>query len=159
MSTSDKLTRADFLPLLGLLLILLACLLLTSTPASVYRWMKRDGYTRTEVEVLSPPDSRLSTMTVRVLSTGEELRIERNTFSDSRRRRRLPAWYNPEARLVLGFRLFDERIVSADTHRELPRGGGVLGLVLVNLAAGAGGVYLLRSPRKVPQPRPRRKKK
>ncbi|HEX2224800.1 MAG TPA: hypothetical protein VHN15_11400 [Thermoanaerobaculia bacterium] len=158
MSKSDKLTRADLATLLGLLLILLACLLLTSTPQSVYRWMKRDGYTRTEIEVLSPPEGHLSTMRVRVPSTGEELSIKRNTFSDSRRRRRLPAWYNPEAQLILGFRLFDERIVSADVYPRLPGGGRVLGEVLSNLAAGAGGLYLLRSPRKAPRPRSRRRK-
>jgi hypothetical protein len=158
MSTGDKLTRADLATLLGLLLILLACLLLTSTPQSVYRWMQRDGYTRTEIEVLSPPESRLSTMTVRVLSTGEEISIQRNTFHDSRQRRRLAAWYNPEARLILGFRLFDERIVSADIYPRLPGGGRVLGEVLANLAAGAGGLYLLRSPKKAPRPRSRRRK-
>lgn len=160
MSKSDKLTRADLATLLGLVLILLACLLLTSTPQSVYRWMNRDGYTRTEIEVLSPPEGHLSTMRVRALSTGEELSIKRNTFHDSRERRRLPAWYNPEAQLIVGIRLFDERIVSADVYQQLPGGGRVLGEVLANLAAGAGGLYLLlRSPRKkAPRSRSRRKK-
>lgn len=158
MSTSDKLTRTDFAVLLGLVLILLAFLLLTSTPQSVYRWLKRDGYSRTEIEVLSPPESRLSSMTVRVLSTGDELYIRRTTFDDSRKRSRLPVWYNPEARLVLGARLFDERIVSADTYPELPDGTLVLGGVLVNLAAGVGGYYLLRSPKPSHKPSSQRKR-
>lgn len=157
MNESDKLTRVDFATLLGIVLILVAFLLLTSTPQSVYRWLKRDGYTRTEIEILSPPESHLSSMTVRVLSTGDELSVPRNTLVDSRKKLRQTAWYNPEARLVLGFRLFDERIVSADTYPELPGAGVVLGGVLVNLAAGAGGAYLLRSPKPSPRPSSRRK--
>lgn len=158
MSKSDKLNRADFAVLLGMVLILVAFLLLTSTPQSVYRWLKRDGYTRTEVDVFSPPESRLSSVTVRVLSTGDELSVRRTALDGSRKRSRLPVWYNPEARLVLGARLFDERIVSADTYPELPGGNVVLGGVLVNLAAGAGGYYLLRSRDPSPGPSSQRKR-
>lgn len=140
---SDKLPREEVAGCSGLALILLACLLLTSTPQAVYRWSKRDGYTRTEIEVLSPPDSRLSSMRVRELSTGATLDIRRNTFTDSRTRNRLPAWYNPDARLVLGIRLFDERLVSADDHRELPGGAAVLGQAALTAGSGALGLYLL----------------
>ena len=143
----------------GLVLILLACLLLTSTPQSVYRWWKRDGYTRTEVEVLSPPDSHLRWMRARVLSTGQTLDVRRTSFANSRTRNRLPAWYNPDARLVLGLTVFDERLVSAEAYPELPGGAAVFGGAALTVASGVGGLYLLLSrpaPRRTASKRKRR---
>lgn len=130
--------------LFGLALLLIAFLLLTTTPQLVYRWSHRDGYTKTEIEVLSPPDSHLSSMRVRVLSTGEELSIRRNTFERSREQNRLPAFYNPDARrLFLGIGLFDERLVSAERTSRLQSGKDVALLVAVNATLGLLGVYLL----------------
>ena len=140
----DKITREELAGCSGLVLLLLACLLLTTAPQSVYRWSQRDGYTRTEIEVLSPPDSHLRSMRVRVLSTGETLDIRRNAFTNSRTRNRLPAWYNPDARLmVLGLRAFEERLVSAEEHPELPDGAAVFGLAALTAGSGALGLYLL----------------
>jgi hypothetical protein len=144
MSESDSFTRKDFAVLSGVALLLVALLMLTFTPQAVYRLSKRSGYTRTEVEVLSP-DSRRRSATVRVLSTGEELSVHRTSFDGSPQHARLPVWYNPDARLVLGLTLFDERIISAERHPELPGGGEVLGESVVQLAAGIGGLRLLTS--------------
>ncbi|HJX28057.1 MAG TPA: hypothetical protein VJ885_09100 [Thermoanaerobaculia bacterium] len=130
----------------GIALLLLASLLLTSTPQEVYRWSHRNGYTRTEIEVLSPPDSHLRWMSVRVLSTGQKLSIKRNSFTGSRDRKRLPAWYNPDARWALGITIFDERLVSAEDNAELPDAGSVFGLLFVTVASALLGVFLLRSP-------------
>lgn len=130
--------------LFGLALLLIAFLLLTTTPQLVYRWSHRDGYTKTEIEVLSPPDSHLSSMTVRVLSTGDELSIRWNTFERSREQNRLPAFYNPDARqLVLGIGLFDERLVSAERTSRLQSGKDVALLVAVNATVGLLGFYLV----------------
>lgn len=126
-------------------LILLACLLLTTTPQEVYRWSQRDGYARTEIEVLSPPDGHLRSMSVRVLSTGEKLSVKRNSFTGSRDRKRLPAWYNPDARWVLGITIFDERLVSAENNAELPDARDAFGLLFVTVASALLGVFLLRS--------------
>ena len=144
MRESEAFTRKDFAVLSGVALVLVALLMLTFTPQSVYRLWKRSGYTRTEVEVLSP-DSRRRSVTVRVLSTGEELSVHRTSFDSSPQHSRLPAWYNPDARLALGLTIFDERIISAERHPTLPGGGEVLGEIVVQLAAGAGGLYLLTS--------------
>lgn len=159
MPESEGFTRQDFATLLGGALLLLGFLLLTSTPQSVYRWSKQRGYTRTEVEVLSPTRSHLSTMTVRVLSTGAELSVRRNTFaSRPEQGSRLPVWYNPEALLIVGFRVFDERILSAKTFPELPGGAEVFAVLAINVAAFAGGWRLLTLPEKS-RARTARKKK
>lgn len=155
---SGKLTRKDFAFLVGLGLLLLAFLLLTSTPQVVYRWWKRDGYSRTEIEVLSPPESQLSSMEVRVRSTGQRLSIRRTSFTNSRTQSILPAWYNPDARLVLGLTVFDERILCAETYRELPDGAGALGGAALNIAVAVGGLSLLRWST-APDPASRRKRK
>jgi len=141
---SEAFTRKDVAVLSGMALLLIAFLMLTFTPQSVYRLWKRSGYTRTEVEVLSP-DSRRRSTTVRVLSTGEELSVHRTSFDGSPQHARLQVWYNPDARLVMGLTLFDERIISAERHPTLPDGAEVLGGVVLNVAAGVCGLYLLRS--------------
>src|SRR5262245_15410099 len=107
MRESEAFTRNDFAVLSGLALLLVALLMLTFTPQSVCRLWKRSGYTKTEVEVLSP-DSRRRSATVRVLSTGEELSVHRTSFDSSPQHGRLPVWYNPDARLALGLTVFDE---------------------------------------------------
>lgn len=159
MPESERFGREDFAILVGGAMLLLGFLLLTSTPEAVYRWSKRSGYTRTEVEVLSPASGYLSTMSVRVLSTGDELSVRRNTF-DKRPQEgsRLPVWYNPEALLVVGFRVFDQRILSAKTFPERPGGAGALVGLAVNFALFAVGWRLLNPPEKT-RPRTARKKK
>lgn len=143
---SEGSTREGCAGCAGIALLLLASLLLTSTPQEVYRWSHRNGYTRTEIEVLSPPDSHLRSMSVRVLSTGQTLSVKRNTFTGSRDRKRLPAWYNPDARWALGLPIFDERLVSAENNAELPDAGSAFGLLFVTVASALLGVFLLRSP-------------
>lgn len=142
---SEGSTREGCAGCAGIALLLLASLLLTTTPQEVYRWSHRNGYTRTEIEVLSPPDSYLRWMSVRVVSTGEELSVERNSFTGSRDRQRLPAWYNPEARWEPGITIFDERLVSAEDNAELPESGYVFGLLFVNVVSALLGVFLLSS--------------
>ena len=142
----------------GIALILLACLLLTSTPQEVYRWSQRNGYTRTEIEVLSPPDSHLRSMSVRVLSTGQQLSVKRTSFTGSRDRKRLPAWYNPDARWALGITIFDERVISAESYPELPDAGVVFGLLFVTVASALLGLFLLRSRARDRKPSMKRKR-
>ena len=155
---SEGSTREGCAGCAGMALILLACLLLTSTPQEVYRWSHRGGYARTEIEVLSPPNSHLSSMTVRVVSTGRELSVKRTSFTGSRERKRLPAWYNPDARWALGITLFDERLVSAEDHPELPKTGVVFGQLLVTVASALLGVFLLRSRAEDSKPSRKRKR-
>src|SRR4028119_1580902 len=106
----------------GIALLLLASLLLTSTPQEVYRWSHRNGYTRTEIEVLSPPDSHLRWMSVRVLSTGQKLSIKRNSFTGPRDRQRLPARDTPAAPRAPGPPLSVERnsFAGSRDRKRLP---------------------------------------
>lgn len=155
---SEGSTREGCVGCAGIALLLLASLLLTSTPQEVYRWSHRNGYTRTEIEVLSPPDSYLRWMSVRVLSTGQKLSVKRNTFTGSRDRKRLPAWYNPDARWAPGITVFDERLVSAENNAKLPEAGSAFGLLFVTVASALLGVFLLRSPAPDRKPSTKRKR-
>src|SRR5262245_36856130 len=97
--TMSRVEGRPIAALTGMLLALVSCLLLTTTPQLVYRWAKQAGYVRTEVEFLSLGSRNA---TVRVAVTGESLTVRRSTFDQIVPGGRSPVWYNPDARLVAG---------------------------------------------------------
>jgi hypothetical protein len=139
---SESFTAADLGRLVGIALVLVFFLLVASVPQIVFRWWKREGYQATQIEILSPP-SRQRSMRVRVTTTGEELWAHRSSFDDHTPHAFLPAWFNPDAKLVLVFTVFDERVLSAQRYREPTTGGEALGGIVATLVAGGAGAYLV----------------
>jgi hypothetical protein len=142
-STDHALRRSGFAGLLGLLLLLAAFLMLTFTPQLVYKAWHRDGYARTEAEVLSGP-GRAKSFRVRVVADNQEVSVKSTSFDGRVQHQRIPVWYNPAAHVEFGITLFDERVISAERWPELPDFTGALAAVLINLALIFGGGYLLR---------------
>ena len=136
-------TRASFAPLAGILLVVASTLMLTFTPQSVYQWIHRLGYIRTQAEFVS---RQRRYVTVRVASTGDRLTIKSTTFDSLSAQAPAPAWYNREARLVRGIVLFDERLVSAERHPVMPSGAEVFIEVSLNAAFILAAYLLLRRP-------------
>jgi hypothetical protein len=142
-SADRSLHRSGFAGLLGLVLLLVAFLMLTFTPQLVYRTWHRDGYERTEAEVLSGR-GRAKSFRVRVVADDQVLLVRSASFNGYVQHQRIPVWYNPAAHVEFGIRLFDERVISAERSPELPDFTGALAAVLVNLLFACGGAYLLR---------------
>jgi hypothetical protein len=142
-SAEQALRRSGFAGLLGLVLLLGAFLMLTFTPQLVYREWHRDGYDRTEAEVLSGP-GRAKSFRVRIVADDRELLVKSTSFDGRVQHQRIPVWYNAAAHVEFGIRLFDERVISAERTPELPGFPGTLAAVLINLLLVCGGVYLLR---------------
>ena len=129
--------------LLGIVLVLVAFLLLTTTPGILYRFLHRSHYRTVEVEVLSIGAPR--SITVKVKPSGETLRIRSSTFEGTKTPGAVfPASHDPDARLTLGAGVFDERIVSAEPYHGLPAVTEVLVLTALQLASALGGFLLLR---------------
>lgn len=153
-SKDEPLTGGDLLRLLGFPLLLGAFLMLISTPQLVFQSLNRDGYSRTEAEVLTGP-GRSRSIRIRIASTGEEITVRRTMFDGIGENRREPIWYNPSARLVLGVTVFDERALSTGRHQELPDLSQAFFASLLTVALGAAGAYLLfRTPKSARRRRP-----
>src|SRR5258706_5499811 len=140
-STEEGLARSDVLRLLGIPILLAAFLMLTFTPQLLFQASNRNGYSRTEAEVLSGP-GRSRSVRIRIASTGEELMIRRTSFDSTAPHEQLPIWHNPAARLVFVITIFDLRVVSAQRYPELPNLAEAVLAALINLALAVGGSYL-----------------
>jgi hypothetical protein len=148
----EPFTLADSARLVGIALVLGAFLMLTFTPQLVFLAWHRDGYARTEAESLSGP-GRSRSFRVRIASSGEELSVRRTSFDSSPPYARLPVWYNPSARLVVGITLFDMRVVSLQRYPELPNLVHAFTAVAINLIlAAVGGFLVFRSPKSAQDP-------
>ena len=135
--------------LIGVVLALVAFLLLTTAPEIVFRWLHRDGYRATEVDV-----ARVSNSTVKVaFPTGEAITMKSSRASGHMGPQ--TAYYNPDARLIMGISLMDERVVFTGIPQSAAEG---LMPTVIMLACGAAAFWLLRgSPEKPRQPRRARK--
>jgi len=142
-------TRGSPAVLLGMLLLLGAFMLLTTTPEVMYQAWHRDGYERTDAELLSP-SGRSRSVRVRIGSSGAELSVRRTTFDTRSEHARVPVWYNPEAIVSAGITWLDVRVVSAERQPELPTSNQATMMLLLNLLLFAGGgLLLLASMRRV----------
>mgnify|MGYP000983959884 CR=1 FL=1 len=137
-------TGEAFARLFGFVLLIGACLMLTFTPQQLFLAWHREGYRRTEAEVLSKPG--LGRIRIEVASSGDRVDVSRNILDSSREHARSAIWYNPDANLVFGIRLFDERVLSIEQHPALPTLPTAIGLLLANLSLAAAALFLAFRP-------------
>ena len=127
-------TLQGCLGLLSLPCLFVAILLVDTTRTAIGTWRWRDGYERTELEIVYAPKSGRGSVNLeaRVLSTGTELRVHGPSFPELMRSenalgvtldnpeklkgRRVSVWFNPHARNTLWG---DLRVRSA-ANGELP---------------------------------------
>ena len=142
-SESDTpLNRADLARILGIVLLLAAFLMLTFTPELLFEAWHRDGYQKTEAEILSAPEVRRS-IKLRIASSAEEIRVRRTTFNGVSPHMRISVWYNPEAILTGGGTWLDTRVMTTERWPELPEFPQALTAALLNVLLGFGGSLLL----------------
>ena len=142
-SESDTpLNRADLARILGIVLLLAAFLMLTFTPQLLFVSWHRDGYQKTEAEILSEPGVYRSTK-VRIASSAEEIRVRRTTFNGVSPHMRISVWYNPEAILTGGGTWLDTRVMTTERWPELPEFPQALMAALLNVFLALGGSLLL----------------
>lgn len=142
------LTRADLARLAGIVLLLVAFLMLTFTPQLVFEAWHRDGYARTEAELLAAP-GRGRTTRVRILDGGDELWVRRSDFGGIAAHTHVGVWYNSAAIVTAGPTLLDTRVVSVERSPQLPELPESLGVALLNaFLFGVGAVLLLGLPRR-----------
>lgn len=131
--------------LLGLGLLTLGLLLLTTTPGLVYMTWHRDGYQRTEAVVQGKTTANGKRLRVQVASTGETIDVKNTTLAGADGER-VPIWFNPDARPVAGIELLDERIHTVSSYPELPDRVVGVGLMLATVALLAGGGAMMVRP-------------
>ena len=153
----EKIDRRYVAQFLGFVVLLAGLFMLFPTVRTAYLWWKSEDYVRTEVEALEEP-SRHGSMRVRVVSTGEDVSVEASSFDERFegegvvrlalpiKGQRLPVWYKPDARWVLGIALFDQRVVSASRYPTLPAAVAVVGHVAVTAALFVVGALLAMRP-------------
>lgn len=130
--------------LLGLGLLVVGVLLLTTSPGLVYMTWHRDGYQRTEARVEGKTTANGKRLRVQVASTGQTIDVKNTTMSGANGER-VPIWFNPEARLVAGIELVDERIHTVSSYPELPGRAVGFGMMAATVALlGAGGALMFR---------------
>jgi hypothetical protein len=145
MSKPDGFTLDDWARILGAIVLLAFCLALTTTPGLVVEYLHRDGYSRTDAEVLSE-SGRSKSIQLRLAGTGEAVTLSRSGFGHASKGMRVAVWYNAQARSVQGITLYDRRVISATGQRELTDGPVAIGWVLATLVLGALGAYLIGRP-------------
>ena len=146
------------LALLSLPCFFVAVLLVDTTRQAIGTWRWRDGYARTELEIVYAPRSgRGSTrLEARVLSTGTELSVDGPRFPELMRSenalgvtldspeklkgRRVSVWFNPHARNTLWG---DLRVLSA-ANGELPGLADAMEYLAVLVGLSALAVALVR---------------
>lgn len=149
-------TRQGCLALVGLLCFFVAVLLVDTTRRAFGTWHWRDGYSRTELEVLSASPRGRARVDGRVLSTGAELFVDGSRFPELMRTangvvftldtperlkgRRAAVWFNAQARSVL---FGDLRVLSA-ADGELPGSASAAGHLAVLLGFVGLAVALIR---------------
>jgi hypothetical protein len=128
---------------LGMFLSLGFFLVLSSVPGLVIPYALRDGYTRTEAEVLSPDGGRLRNIQVRIASTHDEVGVLRSNFDGVAQGVKLPVWYNPNARLKAGITWYDYRLISAARYPDHVEGIAVAFWLAALIALGGLSGYLI----------------
>ena len=126
--------------LTGVVVGLAAFLLLTTAPDLLFQWIHRDGYRPTEAVV---ERSTLALFTVR-LPAGKEITVKSTRAHGHEGAQTV--FYNPDAIVTLGIRLFDERIVFSSVPRSAAE--GLLPSVITVVLAAAAFWLLRGSPEK-----------
>ena len=136
---------------LGLVCVIIACLLLTTAPGAVHRWMHADGYQVTEAVVSESSRQYRRSIDVRIVSTGEELRVKRSDFESPLVEGARPVLYNPRAfSRRFGIIWWDSRIignVNADLRRDAI-------LLTSGVIAFFTAAYLLLTAERLPETMP-----
>jgi hypothetical protein len=138
-----RFTRADGARVLGIALIVAASLMLTFTPQLLFEATQREGYRRSEVELLSD-SGRQRSVRVRIAADDTELRVKSTTFDAIVAHAHVPVWYNRQALLAVGTMTFlDARVINRERSPDLPELWEALLAVAINLVLATAGIALI----------------
>ena len=153
----EAFTRSDFGRIAGVVLLLVALLMLTTTPKMVIEASHRAGYVETMARVERRSQHR-GGMVVTLLSTGEKVYV-RHPVPELISPSQVRVLYNPDASALIAFSAFDTpvRIRSFDSRvlapGPLPTLAQAIGAAMLNLLLGIGALWLIVQPQWRPRSR------
>ena len=148
----ETFTLSDFGRIAGVVLLLVALLMLTTTPKMVVESWHRADYVETMARVERRNQQRRGGMIVTLLSTGEKVYV-RHPVPELISPSPVRVLYNPDASAVIAFSAFDTpvRIRSFDARvlapGPLPTPGQAILAATINLLLGIAAVLLIVQPR------------
>lgn len=149
---SETFTLGDFGRIAGVVLLLVALLMLTTTPRMLIEASHRADYVETMARVERRNQHR-GGMVVTLLSTGEKIHV-RHPVPDLISPSPVRVLYNPDASALIAFSAFDTpvRIRSFDARvlapGPLPTPGQAMLAAAINLLLGIAAVLLIAQPRR-----------
>lgn len=148
----EAFTRSDFGRIAGVVLLLIAFVMLTTTPGRVVEAWHRADYVETMARVERRNQQHRGGMVVTLLSTGEKIYV-RHPVPELISPSPVRVLYNPDASALIAFSAFDTpvRIRSIDARvlapGPLPTLGPAMLAVIINLLALIAAVLMVLQPR------------